>query len=659
MSQESIFAVEAHQRIARVAVDVPLAHLDRLFDYLIPEPLAAQAVPGCSVRVRFAGQLVHGWLVEIADSTTVPGPLSPLEAVGSSEPIMTPSLYGLLRDVADHYAGTLADVWRLAIPPRHATTEKAKQRIWPEPAAVRVEPVIGAYPAGQGFIDLLASGGAPRATWQVAPVQGGPGDWVGGIVEATAATLSSGRSVVVVAPDHADLERVRVRMADAFGAGAVAVLHNDLGRSVRYRHYLACARGQARIVVGTRSAVYAPVHDPGLIVVYDDGDDLLSEPRAPYPHAREVAAMRCVRDGCGLLLAGAHRTAEVQAWVERGWVAPIGMTPREVRAVSPAVRVSGDSEAALARDPRAKHVRLPKDAFAMLRDHLVQGPVLVQVPRAGYAPSLACQQCRTPVRCPQCAGPVRRADASALLSCGWCGHLIAKWRCSCGSAQLRAPVVGATRTSLELGRAFPGVRVIDSSAGKVVAEVSDEPAIVVATPGAEPVAASGYAGALLLDTDNLLTRADLRAGEEALRRWLNATALVRSAVEGGTVLAVGESSDRTLQALVRHDAAGAAAAELATRRESGFPPAVKMIAVTGTVEGLRQFTDVAELGDVEKIGPVPRPTRSEPDNHVLLLRGRLAEARRLVTAVKAAMAIRSARKDGGGVRVRVDPIAIG
>lgn len=654
-----MFAAEAPQRIARVAVDVSLAHLDRLFDYLIPESLVDEAVPGCSVRVRFAGQLVHGWLVEIADTTDVTGTLSPLEAVGSSEPIMTSTLYGLLREVADHYAGTFADMWRLAIPPRHATTEKAKQREWPEPTTPPASSVLAGYPAGPGFCDLLASGAAPRATWQVAPVHGGAGDWVGGVLETAAATLTSGRSVVVVVPDHSDLERVRVRFSDAFGAGAVAVLHNDLGRSVRYRHYLACARGQARIVVGTRSAVYAPVHDPGLIVIYDDGDDLLAEQRAPYPHAREVAALRCVREGAGLLLVGPHRTAEVQAWVERHWVVPIELRPHALRALSPAVRVTGDSDAALARDPLAKQVRLPRDAFALLRDHVVRGPVLVQVPRAGYAPSLTCQACRTPVRCDRCGGPLRRTDASSLLSCAWCGQLEPNWRCSCGSTQVRAPVVGATRTSVELGRAFPGVRVIDSSAGKVVAEVSDEPAIVVATPGAEPVAASGYAAALLLDTDNLLTRPDLRAGEEALRRWLNATALVRSGAEGGTVLAVGESSDRVLQSLVRLDAAAAAEAELAARRESGFPPAVKMVAVTGTPEGLRQFTEAADLGDTELIGPVPRPTRSDPGNHVLLLRGRLSESRRLVAAVKAAMAIRSARKDGGGVRARVDPIAIG
>ena len=111
--------------VARVAVDVSLPHLDRPFDYLVPERLSADAVPGCRVRVRFAGRLVGGYLLERAEASQHPGGLAFLERVVSPEPVLTAEIAGLARAVADRYGGTLADVLRLAIPPRHATVESA------------------------------------------------------------------------------------------------------------------------------------------------------------------------------------------------------------------------------------------------------------------------------------------------------------------------------------------------------------------------------------------------------------------------------------------------------------------------------------------------------------------------------------------------------
>lgn len=101
--------------------------------------------------------------------------------------------------------------------------------------------------------------------------------------------------------------------------------------------------------------------------------------------------------------------------------------------------------------------------------------------------------------------------------------------------------------------------------------VPDQPALVVSTPGAEPVAEGGYAAALLLDGWAMVGRPDLRAGEEALRRWTAAAALVRGQPEGGTVVIVAEPTLRPVQALVRWDPVGHARRELAERAELGFP----------------------------------------------------------------------------------------
>ncbi|MGH3736982.1 MAG: primosome assembly protein PriA, partial [Micromonosporaceae bacterium] len=107
-----------------MAVDVALAHLDRTFDYLVTSAQAAAARAGCRVRVRFAGQLVDGVVLERADRSEHAGRLSYLERVVSPEPVLTSEIAGLLRAVADRYAGTFADVLRLAVPPRHARAEQ-------------------------------------------------------------------------------------------------------------------------------------------------------------------------------------------------------------------------------------------------------------------------------------------------------------------------------------------------------------------------------------------------------------------------------------------------------------------------------------------------------------------------------------------------------
>ena len=654
--------------IARVAVDMPLPHLDRLFDYAVTEAQAADVKPGVRVRVRFAGKLRDGYVIELADHSEIVTKLSPLSKVVSPVSVLAPAQVRLIRAVADHYAGSFADVVRLAVPPRHAATENADQVTWPQPAAEQMPPGgLASYPDGAAFLAGLEKSQPLRTYWQVAPRFAadahGLDDWTRGFIQATIATLRAGRGVIIVVPDHRDLVKVRDALGAVIGLGAIAELHTDLGTAARYRNYLAIIRGEAKVVIGTRPASLAPVADLGLICLWDDGDDLHSEPHAPYPHARDVAALRAGSEQTALLLAGHGRTAEVQAWCERGWLHAIELPPGQMRHGSAAVRATADSDLALERDPRGSRTRLPRIVFDTIRTGLTSGPVLIQVPRAGYLPALACQKCRTSVACPACHGPVRlrRSAAGRQLDCTWCGRIITDWRCAvCGSGELRAPVIGSQRTAEELGRAFPGILVRESSGDRVIDEVGEQPALVVATPGAEPPASHGYAAAVLLDANRLLERPDLRAAEEALRRWLNAVALVRGGSQGGTVCVAGPAQVRTIQALVRLDPARHAEFELAERAEAGYPPAVRFITASGPAGALGEFIELLGPGSgADLLGPVeltaPLAIGQEEPLWQLSLRAPLSSGADLVAKVKAAMAVRSARKMTGAIRVRVDP----
>jgi primosomal protein N' (replication factor Y) len=240
-------------------------------------------------------------------------------------------------------------------------------------------------------------------------------------------------------------------------------------------------------------------------------------------------------------------------------------------------------------------------------------------------------------------------SGDAVAGCRWCGRLAGDWTCPvCEGRRLRSSVVGAGRTAEELGRAFPGTPVRTSGRDGVLAQVPAGPALVVSTPGAEPVADGGYGAVLLLDGWAALGRADLRAGEEALRRWFAAAALARP---GGRVVVVADRGLVPVQALVRWDPAGAAGRELAERVELGFPPAVRMAAVSGTPAALADFlAALPEPARADVLGPVPAGEGEER----LLLRAPRAEGGQLAAALKAASAVRSAKK-GEPVRVELDP----
>jgi primosomal protein N' (replication factor Y) len=256
-----------------------------------------------------------------------------------------------------------------------------------------------------------------------------------------------------------------------------------------------------RVVLGTRAAAFAPVGDLGLVVIWDDGDDLHAEPRAPYPHALQVLLTRAQLAGAGALVAATGRSTEAQLLVETRWAQEIVAPAPRLRASAPLVAPTGD-DVDRARDAAAATARLPSLAWRAARDALAGGtPVLVQVPRRGYVPSVSCVECHTPARCAKCAGPLELRSSHSIAACRWCGRPAADYACHrCGARRLRASIVGAGRTAEELGRAFAGVAVPHSGRDSVLDRVPGEPALVVATPGAEPVADGGYGAVLLLDT---------------------------------------------------------------------------------------------------------------------------------------------------------------
>lgn len=601
-------------RIARVLVDSPLPQLDRLLDYRVPDHLEG-VEPGVrvSVPLRSAGRLATAFVVELTSERDYPGPLSDLAAVVSPVAVLAPEVWRLARTVADRAAGSASDVLRLAIPPRQARVEKAWLAAAESsdtasadsaggPPPGQEPPAITGYPEGlveaalaeHRRVALDARPGVTRT-----PDGRWVGRWAMTLAQAAARVLAQGESAILVAPDHRDQGQLLAALESLVPGSAIVRSDARQSNPDRYRGLLRALDAAPVVVVGNRSAVYAPARALGLVALWNDGDPLLGEPLAPYVHARDAALVRQEQQHSALILAGHSRTTEVQRLVEVGWLA----SAAPARSARPKLVPTANMAA---QDGLAAHARIPSFAWAEARAALEHGPVLVQVARPGYSPGLRCQDCGEAARCRHCGGPLRERSNGAVPSCSWCGALEPAWRCeSCRSTRLRRSGAGAARTADELGRAFPGVRVIVADGERTILDLDDRPALVIATRGAEPIAAGGYRAVLLLDGDRMVARESLRVAEDCLRWWSGAAAL---AADGATVVIVGVGG-ALATALVTWRFADYAARELADRRELRFPPALRIATIEGMPDAVGAALE-ALPPEVEVVGPTEQEGRA-------------------------------------------------
>lgn len=691
--------------MARVLLDSPVPHLDREFDYLVPVALDARARPGSRVSVRFGGRAMTGWLVSRQDQPTTGARLTELTGVSTALPPLTDEVLATARAVARRQAGVVTDVLRAAVPPRVAHVEK--EALAEDAGSAADHPVTLDVAVVGGGETAVAGDGLAPTVWEsleggtafVAAVLAGDAVRAAAVVpsrlleweEATAlahlarTVAATGGGVLLLVPDHRDLDRLCAALDEHVGQDAYARIGSEDGNTPRYRAHLAALRGTRRIVAGTRAAAWAPVRGLRLTVLWDDGDDAWAEPRAPYFHVREVVLERSRRAGSALLFAGPSRSVPVQRLVEAGWLLHLGPSRAAQRAIGPRVVSTSDAWES-ARDPFAQRARLPQAAWAAARAALIgerPGPVLVQVARAGFIPALVCDRCRTPARCRACAGPLGFRDARAArlgdVACRWCGTRERRFRClECGGGALRAGARGVDRTAEELGRAFPRVPVYSSSAQHMLGTVPPGPSLVVATVGAEPVTPDGYAAALLLDGDTQLQREGLDVPGRVLARWLAAACLVRPAADGGVVV-VTAGAGEAVNALVRRDPDGFAAHQVAERRELHLPPAGRLAEVTGEAAAVAEYLDLVEAARRERpeegvdedpdsapldggparlpwIGPVPEAADETRARALLVFPYAAAEA--TVDALRAARSAASARRETSPVRVRLDPSGV-
>jgi len=481
------------------------------------------------------------------------------------------------------------------------------------------------------------------------------------------ATLERGRSAILLVPEIGLTPQTLGRVASRLG-DRVAVIHSALSEGERFDEWRRLRSGEARVCVGPRSAVFAPLSDLGLIVIDEEHDSSYKQEGDPRYDARTVAQHRAFEAGAVLLAGSATPRPESWATMDR-----LELPDRVDGRPLPPVELLDMREA----DPRSGPLHpLAREALAGLEDG---AKAIVMVNRRGFAPHLSCAACGEAVGCPACDVSLVLHMRSGMLGCHHCGHTEPPPReCpSCGSVSIVRHGAGTERIEqlvAELVAPAPVFRLDADTTSRRGGHAAVLSAFEAAPGGAlvgTQMVAKGHdfpdvALSVLVDADSTLRYPDFRAEERTFALIAQLAGRSGRGDRGGRVLVQTLAPDaEPVRAAANHDAPGFLAGELERRRQFGYPPASSLIAVelTGPDEG--RLAAVADrlagivtpaLGErSELLGPAPRFRRRNRFRRRLLVK--TLEPAREAAAIAAAIDDPgfAAELKGMTIAVDVDP----
>ncbi|HET7409548.1 MAG TPA: primosomal protein N', partial [Paracoccaceae bacterium] len=452
-------------------------------------------------------------------------------------------------------------------------------------------------------------------------------------LEAVAAALESGRQALILLPEIALTEPLERRIEARFGVRPVS-WHSDLRQSERRAAWRAIAKGDAKLVVGARSALFLPYPRLGLIVVDEAHESSFKQEDGVLYHARDVAVMRAKLEGFPIVLATATPPLETQVQAERGTYQELLLPSRYGGAAMPAIRTVDLRE----HQPPSGHF-LAQPLVEAITDRLERGEQsLLFLNRRGYAPLTLCRHCGTRIECPNCSAWLVEHRLTQRLLCHHCGLTEpTPTLCpECGEADTLVPCgPGVERIAEEAQRRFPEARLMLATSDTIGSPARAR-ALVDAVERREidiligtQLVTKGYHFPELtlvgvVDADLALKGGDLRAGERSFQQIVQVAGRAgRGAKPGEVLIQTHQPEAPVIDALVRADAAGFYAAEIEARRDAAMPPFGRLAAIIVSGPDEREVAETAALlgrlaprgiPHFAVLGPAPAP--------LSLLRGR-------------------------------------
>ena len=560
--------------VARVAFDSALPQLDRLFDYEVPPELSSVIQTGQLVEVTFGrnAKTRQGFVIELVSDTDFKGELSKILSIVSPRVLLTPSIINLCKALADRQALSFGELLKSACPDRMVRVDKSWMGTQTTAEGLPVHN-HGAIPTEQ----LLSLSVIPGFVVHQGFAES---RWLHEVERVCHQALEAKRSVIVCVPDFRDVSRAKNLLAKVGLGSFVNSYDTDATKSEQFARHLRALESLPQIVIGSRNALYAPLSNLASIVVWDEGDEGHQDEGSPYLHNRDVALVRQKIEDCTLIFMQHAKSAAVKRLETIGY-----LTPHVDNQARPQLSFSSDG------------FRVDSLAYRVIKDALRNGAVLIQVAAKGSSTSISCSDCGKRSACSFCSGPLWENSKQQVV-CRVCSGFNLQIRCrDCSSQNIKRGRAGASRTLQEFGRSFPGVRLIESTAETELTYIKSEPAIVVATAGAEPVCEAGYSAVVILDAEVELSRDHLDASEQAIRKWSNALSLVS---QGGRAAIIGVGPELG-QSLSLWQVDQLAAKTLQERLELGFPPAVRLVSISGSREDLHAVKASLEAVDGVRI----------------------------------------------------------
>ena len=574
-------------QIVRVALDVPL---HRFFDYLAPEGEALTVADiGLRVRVPFGRQSKIGVLVELpASSDFSPAQLKSVESILRDLPPLPPDWFRLCEFCAAYYQAPLGEVMistlpaglRRVDPPKARATRRVTKNL---PAQTR--PPLTAE--RQAALDRIAAdGGADGDSFRAYLLHGVTGSGKTEVyLSLVERALAAGKQALLLVPEINLTPQLEARVAARFPEAGLASLHSELTEAARTRNWRAALDGSARIVLGTRLAIFPPLPDLGLIVVDEEHDASFKQQDGMRYSARDVAVFRARERGIPIVLGSA--TPSLESWAN----ATDTRTPARYTLLTLHERAVEN-----ARLPAVQRIdtRLEKlqDGLSgvLLRaigQRLERGEQsLVFLNRRGYAPVLTCTSCGWISHCTRCAANLVLHLADGRLRCHHCGFECRVPRAcpTCGNQDIQPFGRGTQRIEAVLSERFPQARILrvdrDSAKSRKQWEVlveqihAGEADILVGTQ----MLAKGHDFPKLtlvgaLGADAALFASDCRAPERLFAQLMQVAGRAGRAELPGEVLIQTQFPEHPLYAaLVKHDFPAFANEQLKEREQAGFPP---------------------------------------------------------------------------------------
>ena len=565
----------------QVALDVPVP---RLFDYDAPQ--ATEQDVGRRVLVPFGTRLKTGvlWAI-VTEPGCAPKQLRPIETLWHDVPALSPTDLALLKFCSLYYHYPLGPTVFHALPPglRRTSGWKPPRRLTGSrvlPCQEEPPPLQLNAEQQQALQDILQT--ANRFSCHLLHGITGSGK-TAVYLALIQAMLHHGKSVLVLVPEINLTPQLEQHFQQQFPQTTLLSLHSGLGEKERVLRWLSAQEGSAKVILGTRLAVFCPMPQLGLIVVDEEHDVSYKQQEGLRYCARDVAIMRAQQGQIPIVLGSATPSLETWLNAQRGRYQRHSLTQRAIPGSTlPRIQLIDTRHTAMEQS-------LSAPILQALRAQLSQGAQsLVFINRRGYAPILRCPQCGWSCPCTHCSTRMVVHLRADQLRCHHCGRSrpIPSHCPQCGSAQLVTLGDGTQKVEEQLQAHFPQARIL-----RVDSDTLSSPAqwrearnaiqqravdILVGTQ----MLAKGHDFPHLtlvaaLGGDSALYSTDFRAGERLFSQLMQVAGRAGRSSLSGDVLIQTEFPDHPLFAfLMRQDYAGFAQYELSQRRISGFPPFV-------------------------------------------------------------------------------------